>query len=89
MKIMQEEIFGPVVAIDKFSTIDEVVERANCTKYGLAAAVFTKDISRALEMSKRVKAGILWGTCAYYRSRLCSSFNLTVHFGFIVCSELP
>ena len=53
MKICQEEIFGPVQVIQKFSTVDEVVERANTNSYGLAAAVFTKDVSNALFMSNR------------------------------------
>ena len=61
MKIMQEEIFGPVVAISKFKIIEEVIEKAHLTKYGLAAAVFTKDISRALKISNKLKAGTVWG----------------------------
>jgi len=44
MTIMREEIFGPVMTIARFSTLDEVVQRANDTKFGLAAGVFTKDI---------------------------------------------
>jgi len=44
MTIMREEIFGPVMTIARFSTLDEVVRRANDTKFGLAAGVFTKDI---------------------------------------------
>ncbi|CAG8550701.1 16958_t:CDS:2, partial [Racocetra persica] len=61
MKIMQEEIFGPVVAIAKFKTVDEVIEKAHLTNYGLAAAVFTKDISRAIKISNALKAGTVWG----------------------------
>ena len=61
MKIMKEEIFGPVVAIDKFKTIDEIIERAHMTNYGLAAAVFTKDISKAFSIANRLKAGTVWG----------------------------
>ncbi|CAG8713917.1 16425_t:CDS:2, partial [Racocetra persica] len=60
MKIMQEEIFGPVVAIAKFKTIDEVIEKAHLTKYGLAAAVFTKDVSRAIKISNTLRAGTVW-----------------------------
>ncbi|CAG8581717.1 8737_t:CDS:2 [Diversispora eburnea] len=51
MTIMQEEIFGPVVAISKFNAIEEVIEKAHKTDFGLAAAVFTKDISRAIKIS--------------------------------------
>ncbi|RIB06531.1 aldehyde dehydrogenase domain-containing protein [Gigaspora rosea] len=63
MTIMQEEIFGPVVAIAKFKTIDEVIEKAHLTKYGLAAAVFTKDISRAIKISNTLRAGTVWVNC--------------------------
>jgi len=63
MKIMKEEIFGPVVAIDKFKTIDEIIERAHMTNYGLAAAVFTKDISKAFSIANRLKAGTVWVNC--------------------------
>ncbi|CAG8438325.1 10141_t:CDS:10 [Diversispora eburnea] len=60
MTIMQEEIFGPVVAISKFNTIEEVIEKAHMTTYGLAAAVFTKDVSRAIKISNELKAGTVW-----------------------------
>ncbi|KAG9302951.1 hypothetical protein G9A89_022368 [Geosiphon pyriformis] len=63
MKIMQEEIFGPVVAIAKFKTAEEVIEKAHLTKYGLAAAVFTKDITRAIKISNALKAGTVWVNC--------------------------
>ncbi|KAF0515757.1 aldehyde dehydrogenase [Gigaspora margarita] len=63
MKIMQEEIFGPVVAIAKFKTVDEVIEKAHLTTYGLAAAVFTKDISRAIKISNSLRAGTVWVNC--------------------------
>ena len=62
MKIMQEKIFGPVVAISKFKTAEEAVEKAHLTKYGLAAAVFTKDISKAFKISNSLKAGTVWGS---------------------------
>ncbi|CAB4387925.1 putative aldehyde dehydrogenase [Rhizophagus irregularis] len=63
MSIMQEEIFGPVAAISKFSTVEEVIEKAHLTRYGLAAAVFTKDITRALKISKELNAGTVWVNC--------------------------
>ncbi|CAJ0765281.1 2847_t:CDS:2, partial [Entrophospora sp. SA101] len=54
------EIFGPVVAISKFKTAEEAVEKAHLTKYGLGAAVFTKDMSRAIKISNSLKAGTVW-----------------------------
>ncbi|GBB86606.1 hypothetical protein RclHR1_00130047 [Rhizophagus clarus] len=63
MTIMQEEIFGPVTAISKFSTVEEVIKKAHLTKYGLAAAVFTKDITRALKISSELNAGTIWVNC--------------------------
>ncbi|CAG8513589.1 1325_t:CDS:2 [Cetraspora pellucida] len=63
MKIMQEEIFGPVVSVSKFKTIEEVIKKAHLTKYGLAAAVFTKDITRAIKISNTLKAGTVWVNC--------------------------
>jgi aldehyde dehydrogenase (NAD+) len=63
MTIMQEEIFGPVVAISKFTSVEEVIEKAHLTRYGLAAAVFTNDITRALKISNELKAGTVWVNC--------------------------
>ncbi|XP_002731204.1 aldehyde dehydrogenase 1A1-like [Saccoglossus kowalevskii] len=60
MRIAKEEIFGPVQQILKFKTIEEVIERANNTKYGLAAGVFTKDIDKALTVSNALQAGTVW-----------------------------
>ncbi|XP_074653768.1 aldehyde dehydrogenase-like isoform X2 [Tubulanus polymorphus] len=59
MRIAKEEIFGPVQSIFKFSTIDEVIRRANDTDYGLAAFVFTKDINTAIYVSNRLQAGTI------------------------------
>ncbi|CAI6073369.1 unnamed protein product [Clonostachys chloroleuca] len=59
MRIYREEIFGPVVVILPFKTEDEVVKMANDTEFGLAAAVFTRDISRAHRITRKIKAGIL------------------------------
>ena len=55
MKIAQEEIFGPVMSIIKFKDMDEVIQRTNDTVYGLAAAVWTQDISK--------RAGTVWVNC--------------------------
>jgi aldehyde dehydrogenase (NAD+) len=63
MKIAREEIFGPVMTILKFKDMDEVVERANKTMYGLAAAVWTKDISKAHAIADSVRAGTVWVNC--------------------------
>lgn len=60
MTIAREEIFGPVQQILKFKDIDEVIERANDTDYGLAAAVFTKDIDKANYIVQGLRAGTVW-----------------------------
>jgi aldehyde dehydrogenase (NAD+) len=63
MKISREEIFGPVMSIIPFKSIDEVVRRANNTAYGLAAAVWTKDVSKAHAIAARLRAGTVWVNC--------------------------
>jgi len=63
MAIATDEIFGPVVSVLPFDGVDEVVERSNRTNYGLAAAVWTKDIDKAHLFAKRVKAGTVWVNC--------------------------
>jgi aldehyde dehydrogenase (NAD+) len=63
MKIAQEEIFGPVMSILKFRDTNELVERANKTMYGLAAGVWTKDISKAHAVADNVRAGTVWVNC--------------------------
>jgi len=63
MKIMQEEIFGPVVAIAKFTDIEDVLAKAHDTMYGLASAVHTKDLNTALQVSNRLEAGTVWVNC--------------------------
>jgi len=60
MKINTEEIFGPVMQILKFTDVDEAIERANNTPYGLAAGVCSRDIGRAMGIAKRLKAGSVW-----------------------------
>ncbi|KAK5579738.1 hypothetical protein RB653_009424 [Dictyostelium firmibasis] len=60
MTICKEEIFGPVVVLLPFKTVDEVIQRANNTTYGLAAGIWTKDISLALNVSNRLKSGSVW-----------------------------
>ena len=63
MKCVSEEIFGPVVAAAPFERTDELVERANNNPYGLAAAVWTKDISKAHEIAHDLRAGTVWINC--------------------------
>ncbi|XP_072039302.1 aldehyde dehydrogenase 1A1-like [Amphiura filiformis] len=63
MRIAKEEIFGPVQSIFKFKTIEEVADRANKTSYGLAAAVFTKDIDKAITIANTIQAGYIWVNC--------------------------
>ncbi|WP_169976025.1 aldehyde dehydrogenase family protein [Tautonia rosea] len=63
MAIATDEIFGPVMQVLKFREIDEVVERANTTDYGLAAAVWTRDIGKAHAIANRVRAGTVWVNC--------------------------
>ncbi|KAI8648202.1 Aldedh domain-containing protein [Fusarium keratoplasticum] len=60
MKIVQEEIFGPVVAISKFKTFDEVLVKANNSCYGLSAAVFTENITKGHQMARRLQAGMVF-----------------------------
>ena len=63
MKIAQEEIFGPVMSILKFKDVDEVLARGNRTMYGLAAAVWTKDVQKALRLSNGLRVGTVWVNC--------------------------
>ncbi len=60
MKIVQEEIFGPVMTILTYKTVDEAIERANATPLGLAAGVFTTDLNMAHKVIARLEAGITW-----------------------------
>ena len=60
LQIVRDEIFGPVVAVSSFDTFEEIVDRSNDTSYGLAAAVWTKDISRAHKYAHATNAGTVW-----------------------------
>ncbi|HZZ16513.1 MAG TPA: aldehyde dehydrogenase family protein, partial [Candidatus Sulfotelmatobacter sp.] len=60
MKIAREEIFGPVLSVLTFDDIDEVIAQANNNPYGLAAAVWTRDVKKAHSVSRRLKAGTVW-----------------------------
>ncbi|KAJ8593641.1 aldehyde dehydrogenase [Rhizopogon salebrosus TDB-379] len=74
MKIVQEEIFGPVGVVIKFKDEDEVIKQANDTVYGLAAAVFTQNLNRAINTAHRLKAGTAWINCV-------NSLHSNVPFG--------
>ena len=63
MKIMQEEIFGPVASVAKFKDVDEIVKIANGTQYGLAAAIHTSDINNAHNVIDRLHSGTVWVNC--------------------------
>ncbi|MGD2109620.1 MAG: aldehyde dehydrogenase family protein [Phycisphaerae bacterium] len=63
MQIAREEIFGPVMSVLKFSDIDEVIRRGNKTMYGLAAAVWTRDIAKANHLARELRAGTVWINC--------------------------
>lgn len=60
MKIVQEEIFGPVMCIMKFSSVEEVIKRANDSFYGLAAGVWTSNINTATTISRGIRTGSVW-----------------------------
>jgi aldehyde dehydrogenase (NAD+) len=60
MTIAREEIFGPVLAVIEFADLDEAIARANDTQYGLAAAVWTRDIKKAHYVARRLQAGTVW-----------------------------
>ncbi|KAH9960726.1 aldehyde dehydrogenase [Lactifluus volemus] len=63
MRIVKEEIFGPVAVLIKFEDEEDVIRQANDTMYGLAAAVFTKDVTRGIQLAHRLHAGTLWVNC--------------------------
>lgn len=60
MRVFQEEIFGPVLAITRFAGDDEAIELANATEYGLAHGVWTKNIDRAVRLGRELRAGTVW-----------------------------
>ncbi|KAM0859313.1 hypothetical protein ACQ4PT_047248 [Festuca glaucescens] len=65
MSIAQEEIFGPVMALMKFKTVEEAIQKANNTRYGLAAGVVTKNIDTMNTVSRSVRAGVIWVNCYF------------------------
>ena len=73
-RIVQEEIFGPVLAIQTFRTIDEVVEKANNTPFGLSAGVWTEKGSKIFHMTQKLNAGVVW-------ANTFNKFDATSPFG--------
>ncbi len=63
MKVVQEEIFGPVVTASPFNSLDEIAAKANDTEYGLAAGIWTRDINKAHALAAKIKAGTVWINC--------------------------
>jgi phenylacetaldehyde dehydrogenase len=63
MSVVREEIFGPVLVAQRFDTLDEVAKAANDTTYGLAASIWTKDVSAMHRLAAKIKAGTVWGNC--------------------------
>jgi phenylacetaldehyde dehydrogenase len=63
MKVVREEIFGPVVVAAPFSDLDDIAAEANDTEYGLGAGIWTKDISKAHALAKKLRAGTVWINC--------------------------
>ena len=63
MSVVREEIFGPVLVAQRFDTLDEVAKAANDTSYGLAAGIWTRDVSTMHKLAAKLKAGTVWGNC--------------------------
>lgn len=80
-RIVQEEIFGPVLAILTFRTEDEVIEKANNTPYGLSAGVWTDKGARILNMTRRLRAGVIWAN-TYNKFDAASPFGGYKESGF-------
>jgi acyl-CoA reductase-like NAD-dependent aldehyde dehydrogenase len=59
-RIVREEVFGPVLTLFRFETLDEVVARANATRYGLSSYIWTRDIATGMRFAERVRAGMCW-----------------------------
>ncbi len=73
-RIVQEEIFGPVLAIQTFRTVDEVIEKANNTPFGLSAGVWTEKGSKIFYMTQKLRAGVVW-------ANTFNKFDATSPFG--------
>ncbi|KAF5177765.1 Aldehyde dehydrogenase [Thalictrum thalictroides] len=71
MLIVKDEIFGPVMSLMKFKTIAEAIEKANSTKYGLAAGIVTNNINTANTVSRSIRAGVIWINCYFAFDKDC------------------
>ncbi|XP_052199320.1 aldehyde dehydrogenase family 2 member C4-like [Diospyros lotus] len=71
MLIARDEIFGPVMSLMKFKTVEEAIKRANDTRYGLAAGIVTNNLNIANTVSRSVKAGIIWINCYFAFDKDC------------------
>lgn len=76
MKVWREEVFGPVMTLTKFKTLDEVVARANDSPYGLACGIFTKDARKGHDLSRRIRAGLVFWNC-YHVVDVAAPFGMT------------
>jgi len=63
MSVVREEIFGPVLTAQRYDDLDAVAKAANDTEYGLAASIWTRDISAMHKLAAKIKAGMVWGNC--------------------------
>src|SRR5215510_15640908 len=63
MRVFQEEIFGPVVSVTRFTDVDDAVKIANDTLYGLGAGVWTRDMHAAYHLGRSIQAGRVWTNC--------------------------
>jgi phenylacetaldehyde dehydrogenase len=81
MRIAQEEIFGPVLSVIPFKDADDAVFQGNDTEYGLAAAVWTRDISKAHKAAAALKAGTVWVNC-YFEGDMTTPFGGYKQSGF-------
>lgn len=78
MRIVKEEIFGPVLVVAKFKDEDDVVAQANDTNYGLASAIFSQSVNRCIQVAARLQAGTVW-----VRTETCrdtSAFRMRLTF---------
>ena len=80
-RVVQDEIFGPVLTIQTFRTIEEVIEKANNIPYGLSAGVWTDKGSKIFNLTQQLKAGVVWAN-TYNKFDPCSPFGGFKESGF-------
>lgn len=71
MLIAKDEIFGPVMSVLKFKTVDEAIKRANDTQYGLAAGIMTNSLNITNTVSRSIRAGAIWVNCYFAFEKDC------------------